>query len=262
VERRLAGLLHQKIGGAAAPPASARPAPQAPVEFGMEEVGGGEIAIGEAVAPASAPAPTPMAAAPPPPAAAAVAPAAAPAAEAVGAEDDFFGLLDDIVDAEGEAEEPAAGGPPAAEAPAQNQLFAALSQEELQAVIARFRLLSFAPGDIVVSEGQPGESLFVLTTGSLRAWVRDQGGRNVPLRDLQEGSFFGEVSILSGKPRSATITCSSHAELLELDRAALDAIVAEFPRVKDVIRETYEARAGSLEEMLAREGWEGPEGRK
>ena len=46
---------------------------------------------------------------------------------------------------------------------------------------------------------------------------------------LGEGSFFGEISTLSGRPRSATITAAAACELLELDRVALDAISASSP---------------------------------
>jgi len=267
VEKRLAELLHKKIGSAPSAAPAARSAPAAPVEFGMEEAGAemGEIAIGDAVAPVSAPsapaAPAKSEAPPPPPAQAKAPPAQAAAGSEPPppADDEFFGLLDDIVDGEGGVEDEATPEAEAASAaPAHSPLFSAFSEGELQAVIARFQLLSFAPGDVVVSEGQPGDSLFVLTTGSLKAFVRDQSGRNVEVRQLPEGSFFGEVSILTAKPRSATITCASPCELLELDRAALDEIVAQYPRVRDIIRETYESRAGSLEEMLAREGWEAP----
>ena len=141
--------------------------------------------------------------------------------------------------------------------PVPSPLFGGFSEDELRAVIARLRLLSFEPGDIVVTEGQPGDSLFVLTTGVLKAFVRDQGGRNVPVREMPEGSFFGEISMLCERPRSATVTCATHCEMLALDRAAFDEIVAEHPHVRQVVQETYEARAGSLEEMLAREGWDG-----
>ena len=125
-------------------------------------------------------------------------------------------------------------------------------------MIAKFRLLSYEAGDIVVSEGQPGDSLFVLTTGALKAFVRDRAGRNVLVREMPEGSFFGEVSILSGQPRSATVTCASRCELLELDLPALQEIVAAHPHVREVIQEAYESRAGSEEEMQARAGADGP----
>lgn len=256
VEKRLAELLHRKMAPAGAPaPAGGAPEPRG-LEFGMEELPVGEeaeIGIGEIAGAAAVEVP------------AAAAPSAAPAAPAAeapaGSEQDFLSTLHDIVEA-GEIAAAEAPAPSAAREapprPPQSPLFSGISQDALAAVIARFRLVAYEPGDIVVTEGQPGDSLFVLTTGALKAFVRDQNGRSVPVRDMPEGSFFGEVSILSGQPRSATVTCAAHCELLELDRAALDEIVAEHPRVRELIQETYESRVGSLEEMLAREGWEGP----
>lgn len=257
VERRLAELLHRRIGPSAAPRPSAEALEPRGLEIGMEEAGADEaveIGIEGPIAPAAAS----VAASP----ASTGADAPPPAEEAAGSEQDFLSTLHDIVEAGEIAAAAAPAAPPASDAPrpAPSPLFSGFSEAELAAVITRFRLISFEPGDIVVSEGQPGDSLFVLTTGALKAFVRDQTGRNVPVRDMPEGSFFGEVSILSGKPRTATVTCAGRCELLELDRAALDAIVAEHPRVREVIQETYRSRAGSLEEMLAREGWEGPPG--
>jgi hypothetical protein len=261
VERRLAELLHRRLASSAEPRPPAEAVEPRGLELGMEEIGSGateEIGIGDYVAPeAISVASSPASAEAPAPAGA---PAPPPAEETAESEQDFFSTLQDIVEAGESAAAKASppSGATGAPRPAPSPLFSGFSEDELAAVIARLRLIAFEPGDIVVSEGQPGDSLFVLTTGALKAFVRDQAGRNVPVRDMPEGSFFGEVSILSGKPRTATVTCASRCELLELDRAALDEIVAEHPRVREVIQDTYQSRAGSLEEMLAREGWEGP----
>lgn len=83
--------------------------------------------------------------------------------------------------------------------------------------------------------------------------MRDATGHPVLLRELGEGSFFGEIALLTGSPRSGTVTAAARTELLELDRATLDAIVATHPRVGDVIRETARERAGSHAETRARE---------
>jgi cAMP-dependent protein kinase regulator len=69
---------------------------------------------------------------------------------------------------------------------------------------------------------------------------------------MGEGSFFGEISILSGKPRTATVTASTRCELLELDRKSLDAIAAIHPRVRDVLTRFHRQRAMSAEEARAR----------
>jgi CRP-like cAMP-binding protein len=126
-------------------------------------------------------------------------------------------------------------------------LFEDFNDDELLAVIRGLRLLSFDAGDVIITEGEPGQSLFVLTTGTVKVFVRDPGGRNVALVPLGEGAFFGEIATLSGRPRSATVTAGSRCELLELDKAALEAILKVHPRVLDVLEEHYIARANDPE---------------
>ena len=137
-------------------------------------------------------------------------------------------------------------------APVQTPLFRGFSNEELVAVIRGLRLLAFAPGMIIVTEGQPGDSLFVLATGMARAFVKTPGGRNLQVRELMEGDFFGEISILTGKPRTATITAASRCELLELDKPSLDSIAAAHPHVREVLKEFHDQRAGSTLEAAIR----------
>ena len=131
-------------------------------------------------------------------------------------------------------------------------LFEDFDDDELLAVIRGLRLLSFDTGDIIITEGEPGQSLFVLTTGTVKVFVRDRAGRNVALVPLGEGAFFGEIATLSGRPRSATVTAASRCELLELDKTALEAILKVHPRVRDVLEEHYIARANDPEAAVIR----------
>jgi hypothetical protein len=134
-------------------------------------------------------------------------------------------------------------------------LFRSFSQAELVALIKGLRLLSFEAGQIVVSEGETGGSLFVVTSGALRAFVKSPAGRNVEVRQIEEGEFFGEISVLTGQARSATITAAARCELLELDRATLDAISTSHPHVRQVLQEFYEQRrANSLETLVRQMG--------
>lgn len=147
--------------------------------------------------------------------------------------------------------EPAAAAPPPSLST--SPLFLSFSPEELLAVIGGMTLATYAPGEIIVTEGEPGGGIFVLTTGSVRAYVRNPEGKNVQVRELFEGDFFGEVSLLTGKPRSATVTASSRCELLALEKPVLDAITETRPHVGDVIRRFYDERAGSTLEAAIRE---------
>ncbi len=152
--------------------------------------------------------------------------------------------------------EAADGGGAGAKLPAVqgSPLFATFSAQELLAVIRGLRLLSFEPGEIIFSESEPGDSLFVAAGGTVRVYVRNAEGHNSQVRVLEQGEFFGEISLLSGKPRSATITAATPVELLELDRRTLDSIAVQHPQVPEVIREFMEQRSMSPEEVKARGG--------
>jgi CRP/FNR family cyclic AMP-dependent transcriptional regulator len=77
----------------------------------------------------------------------------------------------------------------------------------------------------------------MLTAGSVKAFVKNPQGRQVQVHEFKEGAFFGEISILTGKPRSATLIASTRCELLELDRPTLDSIVQSHPHVLDVMQD-------------------------
>lgn len=124
-------------------------------------------------------------------------------------------------------------------------LFGDLKQDELMAVVEGLTLRTWDPGDVLVSEGAPGNSLFLLTTGELRVYVRNPVGRNVEVARLLEGDWFGEVSALSGRPRSATVVAADWVECLELSKPTLDAMAAVHPRVRDRLEAAYIARASS-----------------
>ena len=158
----------------------------------------------------------------------------------------LVGLIDDAL----RGARPDPGGTRSEEV--RSPLFEDFARDELVEVIRGLRLLTFDAGDIVVSEGEPGHSLFVLTKGRVRAFVRQASGHSARVRDLQEGDFFGEISLLQGGRRTATITCATRCELLELDRATLDAIAARHPGVLEVMRTFHDQRAGSTVEHMIR----------
>jgi CRP-like cAMP-binding protein len=121
-------------------------------------------------------------------------------------------------------------------------LFAGFSEDELLAVIQELRLVTFEPGDIVVTEGEPGESVFILAVGAVKVFTRDAGGRSVAKASLKEGGFFGEIAALTGRPRTATVTVAAHSEMLELEPAALQALDVSHPGVRVVLEAAYRER--------------------
>jgi CRP-like cAMP-binding protein len=104
----------------------------------------------------------------------------------------------------------------------------------------------------VVSEGDPGDSAFLIARGSVRILVVGGHGRPLEIRRLDEGDFFGELAALSGRPRTATVVAVDECELLEIDRWALEKLVEARPEARRILDGALEHRAQSPEETAVR----------
>lgn len=144
------------------------------------------------------------------------------------------------------------------EAVLRSPLFVDFSITDVLALIQGLNLVTFQAGEIVMAEGEPGASLLVLASGQVRVYVRNDVGHQVQLRVLQAGEFFGEISILTGQARTATVTAAEPCEVLELGRTTIQELGKKHPQFRQVIREVCESRARSPEELLARSDLEIP----
>jgi Cyclic nucleotide-binding domain len=166
--------------------------------------------------------------------------------------DELIGLVDSVFQ---EFAAPAGSAlvAPAVPPPSQiivSRLFRDFSVDEMVAVIQGLRLMTFERGGVILREGSPGRSLYTLTSGRVRAFKKDPAtGRQDQLGDLAEGAFFGEMSILTGQPRMASIVALTRCELLELDRSTLDEITKTHPHVWDVLREFAEKREANARRL-------------
>ena len=169
-----------------------------------------------------------------------------PALAAGGAEsligalgEDIDSLIDSIIDDIGSSAKGAAAArePPPTHIP----LFSDLTTSEFIAVALLLVRRVAKVGEVIVREGDPGESMFIVSTGEVRATIlRD--GRQAPVATMRDGDFFGEMAVLSGEPRTATVTAVKSTELLELSREHLSEICARHPHVEAKIRLAYDER--------------------
>ncbi len=108
-------------------------------------------------------------------------------------------------------------------------------------VIARLAAASvrrlYDTGETLVEEKAEGGSLFVLERGSVRVLKADPklGGKQVELAVLGEGAFFGEMSLLTGEPRSATVVARGHCGALELGKGPMAAALEQNPRIAEFL---------------------------
>ncbi|MCG6920341.1 MAG: cyclic nucleotide-binding domain-containing protein [Acidobacteria bacterium] len=131
-------------------------------------------------------------------------------------------------------------------------LFADFPREELRNVRRGLTPHLFAPGDVVVSEGDRGDSLFIIASGSVRVLILGGHGQPFDIRRLDAGDFFGEVALLSGRPRTATVVAATPCQALEIHRTALEHLVRLRPAAQALMEEVASSRAQCQEEEAVR----------
>jgi CRP-like cAMP-binding protein len=131
-------------------------------------------------------------------------------------------------------------------------LFADIQQYLFRRVSPGLRRHRVAAGGIVVSEGDPGDSVFLIAEGGVRIVVVGGHGRPFDIRHLGAGDFFGEVAALSGRPRTATVIAMTDCELLEVEREALERLLDARPQARAILEGARETRAESAEETAVR----------
>jgi len=105
-------------------------------------------------------------------------------------------------------------------------LFAGCSRRELQTIASVVRDISHKAGTIIAREGEPGIGLFVIVEGTADVSI---GGRKKA--SLGPGDFFGEIALLDGGPRTATVTAKTDVQLLGLTEWVFRGLMVEHPTI-------------------------------
>ncbi|HEY6097860.1 MAG TPA: cyclic nucleotide-binding domain-containing protein [Anaeromyxobacter sp.] len=133
-------------------------------------------------------------------------------------------------------------GSPAAAALPRVPIFSDLSRDAFVALTTGMVLARVNGGDAVIREGDLGTSFYVVANGKLAVSKRDERGEAVVLARLGEGDFFGEMALLSGAPRAATVIAEERSELLEFRAEVLLAIAGKHPQLAASLRRFYRQR--------------------
>ncbi len=121
-------------------------------------------------------------------------------------------------------------------------LFSDLSQDEFIEIIKRLRSKSFPPQTLIFKEGDSGDSIFLVASGKINIYKKDSSGRQVLLRTINEGDFFGEFSYFANSKRNVSAISATEVQLLELTREEIDNMIESFEGVKSALVEFYKAR--------------------
>jgi|HubBroStandDraft_1064217.scaffolds.fasta_scaffold60010_3 CRP/FNR family cyclic AMP-dependent transcriptional regulator len=108
-------------------------------------------------------------------------------------------------------------------------LFALLDDQERAGLAERLDDVRFAAGTPLFMAGDPGDSMFVLVSGEVEVFFRNNTGQRIVLETAKAGHFIGEVSLLDGGSRSASAVATSDVEALVVDRGDLDEFLRACP---------------------------------
>jgi CRP-like cAMP-binding protein len=114
-------------------------------------------------------------------------------------------------------------------------LLSELSPVRLVQLVRAMRVRRIAAWKVLFNRGDPGQSCFLLARGKVRVVGQGADGREEVLATLSDGAVFGEMSLITGQPRSATIQATEDTALLELGPEALAAIGDELHRVAPLL---------------------------
>ena len=120
-------------------------------------------------------------------------------------------------------------------------LFVGLQEEEIESLCRHGRRQAFAAGTQIISEGDPGQSLFIVLGGIVRI-TRQNDGETVTIRELGLADFFGEMSLLTGEPRSATVFAVTECHVLEIDKSVIQPLLINRPELVDDLAEVIARR--------------------
>jgi cAMP-dependent protein kinase regulator len=121
-------------------------------------------------------------------------------------------------------------------------LFSDLDRDAFVSIVDKLKLRGVSDGETIVEEGAPGHSMYAIARGAVRVIRRAEGRESRVVAEMCEGEFFGEMALLSGAPRFATVVAVGPGQLLELQKADYEALASKHPSLGEVVCRYYKER--------------------
>ncbi|MGE5405185.1 MAG: cyclic nucleotide-binding domain-containing protein, partial [Candidatus Saccharibacteria bacterium] len=144
-----------------------------------------------------------------------------------------------------------------------------MNAEELRSFLNKFSIENYSLNQDIVKEGDVGDSFYIIRSGYADVFKKSAGTKAVG--QLGEGDFFGELALLTGYPRVATVRALEDTTVFRLDKKDFDDLIANYPKIKDAIlvvsagysdnisplgKDDEPEWSDSLEEPIIEEHWE------
>ncbi len=129
-------------------------------------------------------------------------------------------------------------------------LFATLDEDERRRIASRLVNAPFARGDTITRQGAAAHWLYIIVGGEAEVWREGPGGERRLVTLLPAGSVFGEMGLLTGAPRSATVVAKTDVECFRLDKAGFEDVLHERHELAEALSHVLEDRQHQNELLL------------
>lgn len=126
-----------------------------------------------------------------------------------------------------------------------SHLFKSLDEEGRKRVLMSGFVCSFHEGDVILHEGDEGHAMYLMLNGKARVSTG-----KVHLAELTRGACIGEVSVLTGGVRTATVTAQTEVDLISFEAHRIERILADYPKVRELLESIVEGRARQTVEKI------------
>jgi len=129
------------------------------------------------------------------------------------------------------------------------RLFECLSENQLDQMVKQARLKLFGRGEPVIEEGAAGDSMFVMLRGAANVFVSKNGSK-IQVATLGAGDCFGEMSLLTGEPRSATVRADGDCYVMEIGKPVMAEVLSGAPSCMEQLSQLLAQRKMETEGIL------------
>ncbi|HLF27537.1 MAG TPA: mechanosensitive ion channel family protein [Anaerolineae bacterium] len=130
-------------------------------------------------------------------------------------------------------------------------LLTPLNDAQIERLAHNAQLQRFTAGEALVRQGEPGSSLYVITAGEAQVEMIGNTDRPVTVGVLSPGEFFGEMSLLTGEPRSASVIARAETEVVVVDKVAFAEVIAADTPIVEALSLALESRMRKSAEQVA-----------
>ncbi|MGD2029828.1 MAG: mechanosensitive ion channel family protein [Desulfobacterales bacterium] len=131
-------------------------------------------------------------------------------------------------------------------------VFSALSEELRSQIAERSEIIEYGSGEFIVRQGDQGDSLYIIRTGLCGVYIRKHGKQERRIASIESGGFFGEMSLLTGEPHTATVRAMEDTSVIIIDKENFSNILTDNPSISDQLGEILAERQKELAEEAGR----------